>query len=574
MKAWRVVPVLLALTALILSACGPAPTPVVVEKEKVVEKPVVQTVVVEKEKVVEKPVVQTVVVEVTPEKGKPRYGGTLTVAVPGIVHLDCNGVNQFGLNEIVQQFYETLVDRDATGEVKPLLIKDIKVSDDGLVHTWTLQSGVKFHDGTDFNAEVVKWNLERKIEKKLPMWDMIPFDKIEVVDPLTVRVTLKRPYPGIYNVLHVKTFSMYSPTFVQKVGDDALKSQAVGTGPFMVAEYVPNEHLKLKRNPNYWQEGLPYLDEIIYRVVPDANTRAIMLEAGEVDVAGFLSIQDMERLKFNPDINILAGVSSRYYYLAINLSNPPLDDVRIRKALNHAVDKETMARTIFMGYAEPAKAFLVTPAVSGYTEAGYYEYDPERAKALLDEAGWVDTNGNGIRDKGGKELVLTLRTRKGVTPGDIETAEMVQGYLKAVGIQVNIDIVDTATFLAELNKPLTDPGYPHYDLCNLSWGTFTGDAEYPLKTYYACDAWPPKYWDYSHYCNEQVDAWIAEADKAPTLEERNAIYAKVIKQVWDDAIAIYLFQGKATTTARSYVKGLYLDPAQTIWPVKWAWLEK
>jgi len=574
MRALRAVYVLLIVAALVLSACGPAPTPIVVEKEKVVEKPVVQTVVVEKEKVVEKPVVQTVVVEVTPERGKPKYGGTLTVAVPNIVHLDCNGVNQFGLNEIVQQFYETLVDRDVTGEIKPLLIKDIEISDDGLVHTWTLQSGVKFHDGTDFDAEAVKWNLERKIEKKLPMWDMIPFDKIEVVDPLKVRVTLTNPYAGMYNALHIKTFSMYSPTFVQKVGDDALKGQAVGTGPFMVEEYVPNEYLELKKNPNYWQKDLPYLDKIIYRVIPDANTRAIMLEAGDVDMAGFLSIPDIDRFKFNPDIDIHAGTSSRYYYLAINMSNPPLDDVRVRKALNHAVDKEGMARTVFLGYASPAHAVLVTPAVSGYVEAGYYEYDPEKAKALLDEVGWKDTNGNGIRDKDGKELVLTLRTRKGTSPGDIETAELVQGFLKEIGVQVDIDIVDTATFLAELNRPLTDPGYPHYDLLNLSWGTFTGDAEYPLKTYYACDAWPPHYWDYSHYCNPQVDEWIAEGYQAPTLEERNKIYAKVIKQAWDDAPQIILFDGMATAAARSYVTGLYLDPAQTIWPVKWCWLDK
>ena len=573
MRSLRVV-ALVVVAALLLSACGPAPTPVVVEKEKVVEKPVVQTVVVEKEKVVEKPVVQTVVVQVTAEPGKPKYGGSLTVAIPSIVHLDCNSVNQYGLNEVVQQFYETLVDRDATGEIKPLLIKEIQISPDGLVHTWTLQSGVKFHDGTDFNAEAVKWNLERKIEKKQPMWDMIPFQKIEAVGPLTVKVTLSRPYAGIYNVLHVKTFVMYSPTWAQKVGDDALKSQAVGTGPFMVAEYVPNERLVLKKNPNYWQKGLPYLDEIVYKVVPDANTRATMLEAGDCDVAGFLSIQDVDRFKFNPKIDIHAGTSSRYYYLAINMSNPPMDDVRVRKALNYAVDKEGMARTVFLGYASPAHAVIVTPAVSGYVPAGYYEYDPEKAKTLLDEAGWKDTNGNGIRDKDGKELILKLRTRKGVSPGDIETAELVQGFLKEIGIQVDIDIVDTATFLAELNRPLTDPGYPYYDLLNLSWGTFTGDAEYPLKTYYACDAWPPKYWDYSHYCNEQVDAWIAEADKAPTLEERNKIYEKVIKQVWDDAPQIILFDGLATATARSYVKGLYLDPAQTIWPVKWVWLEK
>jgi ABC-type transport system substrate-binding protein len=192
---------------------------------------------------------------------------------------------------------------------------------------------------------------------------------------------------------------------------------------------------------------------------------------------------------------------------------------------------------------------------------------------LLDAAGWEDTNGDGTRDKDGEEMEFTLRTRKGTTPGDIETAELVQGLLADIGVKVDIDIVDTATFLAELNQPLDNPGYPEYDILNLSWGTFTGDAEYVLKTYYSCDAWPPTYWDYSHYCNEEVDAMIAEADTVPTLEERNAIYADILKIVFDEAPTIILFDGMATVASGSNVMGLYVDPAQTVWPVKYVWLE-
>jgi glutathione transport system substrate-binding protein len=570
MRTLRVVGLLAVLGVLLLTACETGEVEVTrVVKETVVEKETVIETVVEKETIVEK---ETVVVEA--EAGMPKAGGSLIVAVPNIVHLDPNSVNQYGLNEIVQNFYETLVDRNAEGEIEPLLIKDIEISDDGLVHTWTLQPNVKFHDGTDFNAEVVKWNLDRKINDTMPMWDLIPFESIEVIDDQTVQVTLSRPFTSMYNILHVKTFSMYSPTFVEEVGVDGLASAAVGTGPFMVDEYVPNEFLRLTKNPDYWQEGLPYLDEITFRVVPDNNTRATMLEAGDADVAGFLSIQDIDRFKLVDDVDIHAGVSSRHYYLALNNSNPPLDDVQVRKAINHAIDKVGMARTVFLGYAEPAKAVIVNPAVNGYTEAGFYEYDPEKAMQLLDDAGWTDTNGDGTRDKDGEELVFKLRTRKGTTPGDIETAELVQGLLADIGIKVDIDIVDTASFLAELNQPLDNPGYPEYDILNLSWGTFTGDAEYVLKTYYSCDAWPPTYWDYSHYCNEDVDAMIAEADTVPTLEERNAIYADVIRTVFDEAPTIVLFDGLSTVASRSNVKGLYLDPAQTVWPVKYVWLEQ
>ena len=131
-----------------------------------------------------------------------------------------------------------------------------------------------------------------------------------------------------------------------------------------------------------------------------------------------------------------------------------------------------------------------------------------------------------------------------------------------------------ATFLAELNKALDSPGYPDYDLLNLTWGTFTGDASYPLRTYYACDAFPPKYWDYSHYCNEQVDEWIKAGEVATSREERAAIYADILTTAMDDAPTIPLFNSMSTVAAQNYVKGLYLDPAQTIWPVKYAWLDK
>src|SRR5688500_8417699 len=152
---------------------------------------------------------------------EPTPGGTLTIAfVPLTTDIDVNARNVSTLNEQAQYFYETLFDRDASGQVVPLLVKEFSVSEDGLVHTWSLQPDVTFHDGSTFDAEAVKWNLDRKLQLEQPLWDLIPFASIEVVDPLTVRVTLTRPSPGVYGVLAAKTWSMYSPSFAQEVGDD------------------------------------------------------------------------------------------------------------------------------------------------------------------------------------------------------------------------------------------------------------------------------------------------------------------------------------------------------------------
>ena len=507
------------------------------------------------------------------DSGDDRYGGNLKVGVSAIVHLDPNDVNQYGLNEIVQLFYETLFDRNEDGEVVPLLVKEVSQSDDGLVHTWKLHEGIKFHDGSDFNAEAVKWNIMRKIDESKPMGSLLPISNMKVVDDHTLEITLSRLYTGMYNILAVKTFSIYSPSFYEEVGSDGIKTQASGTGPFKVDSYTPNEKLELVKNDDYWQDGLPYLDSVEFVEVADANTRATMLEAGDIHVAVGTSIQSLEQLKTDENIKVLTGPSSRHYYVSMTNIYEPLDDKRVRQAFNYAIDKEGILEAAFKGYASVADVTIVNEAVNGYSPAAThpYPYDTDKATALLAEAGWTDSDGDGILDKDGEPMELILRTRKGAVPGDYETAELVQGMLLNVGVKVNVDVADTASFLAELNQPIEDA--PHYDMVNLTWGTFTGDAEYVMKSYIACNAWPPTYWDYSHYCNEEVDALIAKGDEVPTVEERNEIYAQILDIVREDAPTLFLFNGLSTIATRSDVNGLYLDPAQTIWPVKYAWLD-
>ena len=507
------------------------------------------------------------------DSGDDRYGGNLKVGVAAIVHLDPNDVNQYGLNEIVQLFYETLFDRNEDGVVVPLLVEEVSQSDDGLVHTWKLHEGIKFHDGSDFNAEAVKWNIMRKIDESKPMGSLLPISNMKVVDDHTLEITLSRLYTGMYNILAVKTFSIYSPSFYEEVGSDGIKTQASGTGPFKVDSYTPNEKLLLVKNDDYWQDGLPYLDSVEFVEVADANTRATMLEAGDIHVAVGTSIQSLEQLKTDENIKVLTGPSSRHYYVSMTNIYEPLDDKRVRQAFNYAIDKEGILEAAFKGYATVADVTIVNEAVNGYSPAAThpYPYDTDKATALLAEAGWTDSDGDGILDKDGEPMELILRTRKGAVPGDYETAELVQGMLLNVGVKVNVDVADTASFLAELNQPIANA--PHYDMVNLTWGTFTGDAEYVMKSYIACNAWPPTYWDYSHYCNEEVDALIQKGDEVPTIEERNELYAQILDIIREDAPTLFLFNGLSTIATRSDVNGLYLDPAQTIWPVKYAWLD-
>lgn len=508
-------------------------------------------------------------------EGEPQTGGTLRVAfVTTKTDIDVQSANTGNLNEVAAYFYETLFDRMESAEIVGLLVKEWEISEDGLVHTWMLQPDVKFHDGSDFNADVVKWNIERKVEGNKPLADDVsfPFESVEVIDDLTVQVTLTRPAPGMYGVLAAKPWSMYSPSFVEEVGDDALLNQASGTGPFMVKEFIPNEVLHLERNPDYWQEGLPYLDEVIFQVVPDINTRVTMLEAGDVDMAFNLSIQDIERLKANPDFTIHEQLGSRQWYITMNNSKPPLDDVNVRRAINYAVDKEGIIQAVYLGaYATPAEAVYLMSTIDGFYDAGVYEYDPDQALALFEEAGWTDSDGDGLLDKDGEALTISLYTRKGSAAGDIEIAELVQGMLAEVGVTVEINILDSAAFLSAVTVP---PEESVYDMVNLSVGIYTGDAEYIMATFYACDSAAPNYYNRAYFCDEEVDALIAESMAAPNLDARNAIYEEIIQKVRDQAPILQMFDVLQLVATSSKVHGVYFEPAGNNWPAKYSWLEE
>jgi ABC-type transport system substrate-binding protein len=502
-------------------------------------------------------------------QGDPVYGGTLTIAYTSTSpHIDIQATNQGSLSESAHYMFETLFDRSPDGELQGLLATSFDVSEDGLTYTFHLRQGVTFHDGTAFDAEAVRYNFQRKIELQLPTWDSIPWDSMEVVDDHTLRVHLTAPAPHIVNVLSAKTWSMYSPTHAEAVGEDGVKSEGVGTGPFMQREFRPNDVLHLVRNPNYWQDGLPYLDEVVFRIIPDPNTRAALLEAGDVDIAIGLPMPVTLRLDGDPRFNILSEVGARQYYITLNNFRGPTSEVLVRQAINHAVDKEGIVNAVFLRVgAEVADAVYMTPVVNGYRPAGVWEYDPERAGALLDEAGWT-LGADGVRVRDGERLSLSLYTRRGAVTGDFEIAELVQGMLAEVGIEVVLEVLESASFVPAVTVPKEES---QYDMANLTWGTVTGDGEYVVSTIYRSDAEAPRLYNRAYYDNPEVDRLSDVSRQAATLAERNEIYAQIIPIVFEDAPILQLVNSVEFLATRSNVHGIYFEPAFSNWPGKYAW---
>jgi ABC-type transport system substrate-binding protein len=502
-------------------------------------------------------------------QGEPVYGGTLSIAYTSTSpHIDIQGTKQGSLSESAHYMYETLFDRDANGDIVPLLATGFEVSADGLTYVFNLQAGVTFHDGTPFDAAAVKYNFERKISLQLPTWNTIPWSDIVVVDPLTLRVELTNPAPHILPVLSAKTWSMYSPTHAEAVGPDGVRIEGVGTGPFMQKEFRPNEVLHLVRNPNYWQAGLPYLDEVIFRVIPDANTRAALLQAGDVDMALGLPIPVSLGLQSDPRFEVLSRVSGRQYYLTINNFIEPTNDVRVRQAINHAVDKEGIISAVFLGVgASIADNVYLTPTSTGYAPAGVWAYDPERAEELLEEAGWV-LGRDGVRSKDGERLTIGLYTRRGAVTGDFEIAELVQGMLAEVGIEVDLQLFESASFVPNVTMPKEES---KYHMANLTVGTVTGDAEYIVSTFYRCDSAAPRLFNRAYFCNEEVDRLSDLSRTMGSVDERNEVYKQIFDIVFQDAPILQLVNAIEFVPINSKLQGVYFEAAYNNWPAKYGW---
>jgi ABC-type transport system substrate-binding protein len=510
-------------------------------------------------------------VEVGAAPAAPVRGGVLTVAAPpGFPILDVQFNPSSVITEAVGPIYERLFERDTQGKLRPHLVKEEQVSADGLTVTWKLQPGVKFHDGTPFNAAAVKWNLDRKIEKRLPFYTTLLITSITVVDDLTLRVTLSQPHAALPAYLSLGTMMIYSPTWGQRAGDTGLRLEAVGTGPFTLTEFRPNVLVRMKRNPNYWRQGLPYLDEIVYRAVPDISTRSTMLEANDADISTILSPADIRRFRTNNQYALVEQAGSRVSMVMIHNRNWP--DVRVRQALNYAIDKEAVLRAVYLGSgAQISTAYLIPKNLDGYIKAGPYPYNPDKARSLLDEAGWRVGPG-GIRQREGRAMTMDFITRKGTVVGDFETAELVQGMLRAVGIDVKLNVWEAAALITAINAPTTRL---NYDLLNWGNNAFSGDADYSISQLYRTATWPPAGFNHAYYGNPEIDRLIEAAQRVRTIAGRNKIfYPQIIKKVWDEAPSIMLFDVEMQAATKRSVQGLYLEPGHNAWRFDRVWMER
>ncbi len=275
--------------------------------------------------------------------------------------LDPYNTNTTITTAVTKSFYEGLFAFDKDMKLKNVLAESYEVSKDGLVYTFKLRSGVKFHDGTDFNAAAAKANLDRVMDPANRLLRANQFNrvaKVEAVNPQTLRITLKEPFGPFINALGHASAAMISPAALAKWGSKDIAFHPVGTGPFEFVEWKQTEAIVGKKFANYWKKGYPKVDQVTWKPVTENNTRAAMLQTGEADFAFTLPYEQIATLKKSDKVEVVTAPSIIQRFLTFNMLQKPFDNPKVREAIGYAINKEALSKVAFNGYAFPAQGFV------------------------------------------------------------------------------------------------------------------------------------------------------------------------------------------------------------------------
>lgn len=470
------------------------------------------------------------------------------------VNLDPAVVTDGESFRVTKNIFETLIefDEDSTDLIEGLAT-DWKVSDDGLTYTLTLREGVKFHDGSDFNAEAVVYNFTRWASGDKEKYyyynsqfgDVITDVKAE--NSTTVVITTSRPIAPFFKNLAMSPFAIASPKALKEAGDDFGSKVVVGTGPFVFKEWKANETITLDKNPDYWKEGLPKLDTVIFKVIPDNAARFNALQAGEVDIIEGINYSDLPTIEANADLQVFQRPSLNVAYLGLTSTRGPLKDKKVRQALNYAVNKKAIIEAFYSGSAIPA-INPMPPVVAGYNpDVEDYPYDPEKAKELLAEAGFTD----------GFEIELwAMPVVRPYMPDGPKVAEAIQADFEAIGVKSKIVQYEWATYLEKTRLGEADTFL-------LGWTGDNGDADNFLYVLLDKDNIGSN--NYSYYSNDEVHNLLIEAQSTVDQVKREELYKQAQVIIKEDAPWIPLVHSNPVLAGSTKVKNFIAHPTGSDW---------
>jgi len=471
----------------------------------------------------------------------------VTVAVgSNFTSLDPYDANDTLSQAVAKSFYQGLFGFDKNLKLVNVLAESYTVSKDGLTYTIKLHPGIKFQDGTDFNAEAVKVNFDRASnpDSHLKRYNLFKnIDKTEVVDANTVKITLKTPFSAFINNLAHPSAVIISPAALTKYGKD-IGFHPVGTGPYELDQWNQTDFVKVKKFDGYWKKGEPKLDTITFRPVVDNNTRAAMLQTGEADFAFPVPYEQTALLEKNAKLDVVTAPSILHRYISFNVTQKPFDNLKVRQAINYAINKDALIKVAFAGYAVPSEG----PLPQGIEYAAKFKpwpYDPAKAKELLKEAGYP----NGF--------TTTLWSSHNNSTAQ-KVIQFAQQQLAQVGIKVTVTAMDAAQRAAQVeNVGQKDAGVR---LFYTGWSASTGEADWALTPLFATQSAPPKQFNTAFYSNPAVDKDLADALKTTDKTEKAKLYEDAQTKIWADAPWAFLATERLVSAKNKRLSGFYVMP--------------
>ena len=478
--------------------------------------------------------------------------GTANLTVVGgtdIQSLDIHKVSDSPSFSALEHVNETLFHIQTDGSLKPLLAESYSATADGKTVTIKLRKDVKFTDGEPFNAAAVVTNIKRvKSPETKSAFGFLLGEIADIVakDELTVELQLKNPFAPLQAVLGHGFTGMISPKLLAQ-GDAALATTTIGTGPFTVKEWKKGEAVVLTRNDNYWGKKAS-VAELTFKMVKEDGPRMLEAQSGNADVAVRVPPTDIERLKADKNLNIETTPGLRTMFIYMNVTKAPLDNVKVRQAINYAVDNDAIVNQVLNGMGRVSDS-VIAPAIFGYAKQTPYKADKAKAKQLLKEAGYE----NGF--------TVELLHPVGRYPQDAKIAEAIALQLKDVGITVKLTTMEWAQYIPHTGKPVNENTV---QMAMLAWSTPTMDADYGIYSLLHSSAHAPAGFNRGFYKNDQVDKLLADARQTIDAKKRQALYGDAQKIIWADAPWIFLQSEIQVTAIRKNVKGFQVHPSERL----------
>ncbi len=480
---------------------------------------------------------------------RPSYAAgssDLTVGVPtNLTGLDPADVNDTLSQSACRLMMQGLYGFDKDMNLIPVLAESYTANDTATEFTFKLRTGISFHDGTPFDAAAVKANFDRVTNpanhlKRTSLYEMV--DHTDVVDPTTVRFVLKNPFGAFVPTIAHPAGMQISPKAIQQYGTE-ISRNPVGTGPFKFVNWSADT-LKVTKNDKYWKPNLPQLASVTFRSVPENGARLAMLQAGEAQFIYPMPPEMIKAVEHNANITVNNAPSIYERYVAMNVMKHPYNDLRVRQALNYAVDKAAFAKVVWNGYEDPADS-PIPPHLAFHVAQQPWPYDPAKAKQLLKEAGVGDGFDTEIW---ANTVTISLRAM-----------QFLQQQLGAVGVRLKVTPLE-AGLLGSKIWNVQRPADSDLELYTGAWSSSTGDADWGLRPLFGSQAWPPKLFNVGYYSNKDLDADLAAALATADSKKRAALYADAQKLIWNDAPWMFLGVDRNLSAQSKKLNGLYMIP--------------